>query len=65
MKIPLTPEVDEKFTFATICRVTRGLSVLDVCLSLHVGSLDRRWEVVPRVARCNNNNNNKWHWRED
>ena len=26
MKIPLTPEVDEKFTFATICRVTRGLS---------------------------------------
>jgi hypothetical protein len=25
MKIPLTPEVDEKFTFATICCVTRGL----------------------------------------
>lgn len=55
MQIPLTPEVDGKVYYCDNLLCDSRASVLDVCLSLHVGSLDRRWKVVPRVQRCNNN----------
>jgi len=56
MQNTVDPRGGRKVYFCDICCVTRGLWSSMSVWSLHVESLDRRWKVVPRVQRCNNNN---------